>query len=164
MGRENTIVRRNGEKGDIPDRSSRYFEQQGYWYFRTREGMDIGPFDTQENAEDGVNGFIGFLKQAREDVVTRITKYVKLQPRKDEKDEKDTNNHSTVSADVMSSRTDRLFAQGDYWYFRTREGMDIGPFDNRGEASIGAKGFVEFLEDSQPEVVHRVTSYIRAAH
>lgn len=155
MTKENTEVRRSGEKGVTPERSRRYFEQQGYWYFRTREGMDIGPFDTQQSAEEGVNGFIGFLLQAREDVVTRITKYVKLQPRKDEK-------NSNITIDIMPRRTDRLFYQGDYWYFRTREGMDIGPFDNRGEASVGAKGFIEFLEGSQPEVVNRVTSYISA--
>jgi len=41
--------------------------------------------------------------------------------------------------------------------------MDIGPFDTRGEAAIGARSFISFLEGSQPEVVSRVTDYIKVA-
>ncbi len=140
---------RAGEYNAFSVRSNRYFEQKSYWYFRTREGMDIGPFDSNKEAQEGVNGFIGFLKEAHDDVVVKINKYVRRQPRQEE-------------AEVTGSRTDRIFEQSHYWYFRTREGMDIGPFDSRGEAAIGVKGFVSFLEESQPEVVSRVTSYIRA--
>jgi hypothetical protein len=156
MAEKNIVVRCGEGNRQTPIRSSRYFEQQGYWYFRTREGMDIGPFDTYHSAQEGVRGFVGFLMEAKDDVVTRITKYVKLQPRKDEKT-------SDITTDFMPQRTDRLFFQGGYWYFRTREGMDIGPFDNRGEAAVGVRGFIDFLEGSQPEVVHRVTCYISAA-
>jgi len=140
---------RLGEQECPHIRSERFFQQEAYWYFRTREGFDIGPYDQQAEAEAGLNGFIGFLQQAQEDVVTKVTTYLKLQPRKDE------------TADVPK-RADRLFSQDNYWYFRTREGMDIGPFDNRGEAAIGAKSFIGFLEGSQPELVSRVTNYIKA--
>jgi hypothetical protein len=142
--------RRNGEAITAPMRSDRFFQQEAYWYFRTREGLDIGPFDKKEDAKAGLNGFIGFLRQAHEDVVTKITTYIKLQARKDEQIN-------------VPARTDRLFQQENYWYFRTREGMDIGPFDTRGEASLGAKSFIGFLESSQPEVVSRVTDYIKVA-
>jgi chromatin remodeling complex protein RSC6 len=140
---------RLGEQKHSHTRSERFFQQEAYWYFRTREGFDIGPFDRQIDAETGLNGFIGFLQQAHEDVVTKITTYIKLQTRKDE------------TLDVPK-RSDRLFSQDNYWYFRTREGMDIGPFDNRGDAAVGAKSFIGFLEGSQPEIVSRVTSYIKA--
>ncbi len=152
MDETNNTTFRSGESGPLPNRSCRFFEQEKYWYFRTREGLDIGPFDQLKDAEEGLNGFIGFLKQAQADVVTRITKYIKLQPRKDEKS----------STDELPVRMDRFYEQDNYWYFRTREGMDIGPFDDRGNASIGAKGFVSFLEESQPEIVSRVTNYISA--
>jgi chromatin remodeling complex protein RSC6 len=142
--------RRNGESETAIARSDRFFQQEAYWYFRTREGLDIGPFDKKEDAETGFNGFLGFLQQAHEDVVTKITTYIKLQARKNEKIN-------------VPARTDRLFEQENYWYFRTREGMDIGPFDTRGEASVGAKSFVGFLEGSQPEIVSRVTDYIKVA-
>lgn len=141
---------RTGESGNSAIRSDRFFEQENYWYFRTREGLDIGPFDSLDCAKEGLNGFIGFLKQAHNDVVTKITKYITQQPRKNE----------TLDIPV---RSDRIFEQNHYWYFRTREGMDIGPFDTRGDAAVGAKGFISFIEESQPDVVTRVTDYIRSA-
>lgn len=142
--------RRHGEAKIALIRSDRFFQQEAYWYFRTREGLDIGPFDSKEDAETGFNSFLGFLRQAHEDVVTKITTYITLQARKDEKIN-------------VPSRTDRLVEQDNYWYFRTREGMDIGPFDTRGEAAVGAKSFIGFLEGSKPEVVSRVTDYIKVA-
>lgn len=141
---------RAGESKTHSIRSERFFHQENYWYFRTREGLDIGPFDQRQDAEAGLRGFINFLQQTQEDVVTKITTYIKLQARKDE------------NIDVPA-RTDRLFEQNNYWHFRTREGMDIGPFDTRGEAAVGAKNFVSFLETSQPEVISRVTDYIKVA-
>lgn len=149
MDKQNAIKLRANESGEVPIRTHRFFEQESYWYFRTREGLDIGPFDNLVGAQEGLDGFLGFLQQAHNDVVTKITRYTKLQPRKSE------------SIDIPV-RTDRIFEQNQYWYFRTREGMDIGPFDNRGDAVIGAKGFIRFLEESQPEVVTRVTNYIRS--
>lgn len=150
MNINNHAIPRNGETTQRSVRSDRFFEQESYWYFRTREGLDIGPFDTESEAKAGLNGFIGFLQQAKSDVVTRITKYVTLQTRKNDIQE-------------IPSRTHRLFEQNNYWYFRTREGMDIGPFDSRGCAAVGAKGFVAFIEESTPDVVDRVTDYIRIA-
>ena len=29
---------------NIPERSERLFTHSGMWYFRTREGKDVGPF------------------------------------------------------------------------------------------------------------------------
>ena len=148
INNSNTILR-FGEKKHSSIRSERFFQQENYWYFRTREGLDIGPFNKKIDAEAGLDGFIGFLAQAHEDVVTKITTYIKLQARKDE-------------AIDVPKRADRIFIQDNYWYFRTREGMDIGPFDTRGDAAVGAKSFIDFLEGSQPEVVSRVTNYIKA--
>lgn len=60
-------------------------------------------------------------------------------------------------------RNERLFKQGDYWYFRTREGMDIGPFDVKADAEQGVASFIEFLGKAEPEVIHRIHEYVTAA-
>ncbi len=52
---------RPGEQGPIPGRSERIFVKQGYFYYRTREGIDIGPFDSEADAARGVEDFVGFL-------------------------------------------------------------------------------------------------------
>jgi len=33
-------------------------------------------------------------------------------------------------------RRERVFERGGYWYFRTREGIDVGPYTSRFEAEI----------------------------
>lgn len=52
---------RTGEQGQIPERSGRFLEKEGYWYYTTREGVDIGPFDSRDDAEIGVGEFIDFI-------------------------------------------------------------------------------------------------------
>lgn len=57
-------VNRNGEKGTIPKRTDRYYQEDNAWYFYTREGSNIGPFDNQQDAERGFKDFIDFVSLA----------------------------------------------------------------------------------------------------
>ena len=66
---------RNGENGNIPDRSGRFVEKSGYWYYMTREGVDIGPFDSRADAEIGVGEFIDFICASAPDAAKIIEKY-----------------------------------------------------------------------------------------
>ena len=72
---DNLDKSRKGENGDLPNRSDRLFTQHNYWYFRTREGMDIGPYDSKNDATNGINSFLDFLNTAEEKVVERISEY-----------------------------------------------------------------------------------------
>ena len=47
-------------------------------------------------------------------------------------------------------RSDRVFGAGDQWYFHTREGIDIGPYDTRFEAEIEAGMLREMLLGVEP--------------
>ena len=76
MTMDSVAMSRKEEAGNVPVRSDRLFTQHNYWYFRTREGMDIGPFDSISEAIDGINGFMDFLTTSEPEVVTRVTKYV----------------------------------------------------------------------------------------
>lgn len=67
------------------------------------------------------------------------------------------------STSIVPIRSERLFMQHNYWYFRTREGMEIGPFDTSTEANEGIKGFMDFVHTSEPEIVERVTEYVTHA-
>ena len=71
-------VNRKGESEASQERSESYeriFMQRNYWYFRTREGMDIGPYDSQTDAISGISSFIEFLSTAEKKVVERISEY-----------------------------------------------------------------------------------------
>lgn len=52
---------RQGEQGPTPTRSDRFFQKDDYWYYTTREGVDIGPFDTREEARTGCCDFVEFI-------------------------------------------------------------------------------------------------------
>lgn len=54
-------LNRTGEQGNVPDREDRFFISKEYWYYTTREGVDIGPFDTLEDAIHGAGEFIEFI-------------------------------------------------------------------------------------------------------
>ena len=56
-----TILNRTGEQGSVPDRNTRLLQKDRYWYYTTREGVDIGPFDGRNDAEVGVGEFIDFI-------------------------------------------------------------------------------------------------------
>lgn len=45
-------------------RSNRYFKLSDYWYFTTREGATLGPYDSKEQAEQAVKDYIEFVNQA----------------------------------------------------------------------------------------------------
>lgn len=45
------MVSRRNESGKTWFRSERVFNTNGRWYFHTREGVDVGPYESQLEAE-----------------------------------------------------------------------------------------------------------------
>ncbi|RMA80264.1 DUF6316 family protein [Umboniibacter marinipuniceus] len=39
---------------------SRFYTENEFWFFRTRESVNIGPFDTIEAARAGLNEYLSF--------------------------------------------------------------------------------------------------------
>lgn len=55
-------------------REDRFFQLENNWYFTTREGVVMGPFDSREVAEQEVQTFIDFMKAAQGPVTGLIKK------------------------------------------------------------------------------------------
>ena len=66
---------RAGEEGSVPVRNGRFLEKDGYWYYSTREGVDIGPFDCREDAEVGVGEFIDFICASEPKIADILKQY-----------------------------------------------------------------------------------------
>lgn len=60
---------RKGESGNPPPRSSRIFHMENLWYFATREGADIGPFHSRDEAKSGLQDFIQFIQLANKNTL-----------------------------------------------------------------------------------------------
>ncbi len=69
------IDNRTGEEGKVPPRHGRFHQKDGYWYYSTREGVDIGPFDSRADAEDGLGEFIDFICAAEPNIVEILAQY-----------------------------------------------------------------------------------------
>ena len=63
---------RQGETGQPPPRSSRIFNMENDWYFSTREGSDIGPFGSRDEASDGLTDFLQFLQLANQQTLNNF--------------------------------------------------------------------------------------------
>lgn len=72
---EGLSMNRTGEEKGLPKRMSRFTRRDGYWYYSTREGIDIGPFDSKHEAESGARGFIDFITHAEPQVISSLSKY-----------------------------------------------------------------------------------------
>jgi Domain of unknown function (DUF6316) len=59
----------------------------------------------------------------------------------------------TGEVGAVPMRTDRFFAVNSAWYFATREGASIGPFDNKGDAQRGLTDFIDFVKLAEPRVL-----------
>lgn len=68
---------RAGEQGPVPTRSSRLFLDGNQWFFHTREGTDIGPYKTEQEAETGLKDFIEFMQLANPKLLSNF--YAALQ-------------------------------------------------------------------------------------
>lgn len=69
-----SIDNRQGESGPVPLRTDRFFAAQGEWYFATREGAPIGPFEDKGEARKGLDDFIEFLELAEPKILSRLYK------------------------------------------------------------------------------------------
>ena len=65
---------RKGETAKHPDRSDRVLQKGDYWYFHTREGVMIGPFDNKELALKGANDYVGFAIDADPALLGKLVK------------------------------------------------------------------------------------------
>ena len=62
-----------------------------------------------------------------------------------------TNNGQPASSNV--ERTESVFCQNDLWYFRTREGKEVGPFRYQSEAQSNLDCFLADLRARlQPDI------------
>ena len=59
-------IPRQDESGGqpAPIRSDRFFKLHNFWFFATREGASVGPFDSKEGAVSAVADFIEFAQKA----------------------------------------------------------------------------------------------------
>ena len=64
-----TLSSRSGENESHPIRNERFFQMEHHWYYTTREGVNVGPFDSYHEADQGVAEFIEFVSAADDKIL-----------------------------------------------------------------------------------------------
>ena len=64
--------RRDDTEAFKSSRDERYFNYDGRWYFATREGVIMGPYDSRAQAIAETNTYIAFIKAAKSPVLSVI--------------------------------------------------------------------------------------------
>ena len=64
--------------------------------------------------------------------------------------------------DVVPMRSDRFYAAKGAWFFSTREGAAIGPFDDKAEAAKGLQDFIEFMHLAEPKTLTKLYAALSA--
>ena len=54
--------RKDNSQTPVPDRSERIFNEQDLWYFKIREGDEVGPFRYRSEAQSNLERFMEQLK------------------------------------------------------------------------------------------------------
>ncbi len=64
-------------------------------------------------------------------------------------------------------RSERVFLEGDQqWYFQTREGVDVGPYDSQFEAEIEAGLLKELIREVEGErsIMRVIHDFVAESH
>ena len=57
-------------------------------------------------------------------------------------------------------RSDRFIQKDGYWYYSTREGVYIGPFDDKSGAIGGCCEFIDYVCSENPGFAHTLKQYL----
>jgi hypothetical protein len=66
---------RAGEDARVWFRTSRFFSVDDVWFFATREGIDVGPYESKESAQSDAQQLLRRLQAARNDTEARLAIY-----------------------------------------------------------------------------------------
>lgn len=58
----------------------------------------------------------------------------------------------------VSRQPNRVYSEGGGWYFTTREGKPMGPFDSESDAQQGLRDFIEFIHLAPLDTLASLTS------
>ncbi|MFU8817876.1 MAG: DUF6316 family protein [Pseudomonadales bacterium] len=125
------------------------FSHDGQWYFGACDSLHVGPYADRSTAEAKSAEVVDQLSSVASDG-DRLRLVRKLL--REEWDQvvlsSTTEEGSIEQVDVASPpmqvrqgeplrnwfRSNRFFKSGEMWFFTTREGVDVGPFDSQAEA------------------------------
>ena len=66
---------------------------------------------------------------------------------------------SDSSSSAARMRSDRYFKLSDYWYFITREGATLGPYDSKDQAQQAVADYIQFVNQATPAMIKLLATH-----
>lgn len=70
-----------------------------------------------------------------------------------------TRESDPTGASSARVRSNRYFKLSDYWYFTTREGATLGPYDSKGQAEKAVTDYIQFVNQTTPSVLKLLATH-----
>jgi hypothetical protein len=139
----------------MPERSQRIVPEDGDWYFRTRERELVGPYRTRENADKAARTYTRFCRNlSREHLRTLIQQH--LENLRLQTEEESAQPLREGEMEVPASRKARITGQDSRWFFQTREGELVGPYDARKTAADASNTFLQFVQKVDKKMIRQL--------
>lgn len=71
---------RKGELGAVPFRSGRFFYIDSKWYFACREGKEVGPYPSKQDAEKALAEYVEKMECSEEEPLAEESATPAYQP------------------------------------------------------------------------------------
>ncbi len=136
---------RAGEDYQPPSRSNRILVVEDHWFYRTREGQEVGPYPCRSSAEKAASSFAQFTRRVNSGNFVDVISIHLNRIRKRALQEAQVPFREGES-DVPRTRHPRVIHSNEHWYVATREGPRLGPYKAPEEASESAQLFTSFVK------------------
>ena len=141
-----TALGREGEDFQPPSRTNRFLAVENQWFYRTREGREIGPYACRSSAEEAAVAFAEFTSRVNSSNLDDLI-YIHI-----DRVCKQANEQSRVplrdgESAVPRTRHPRIVHRDQQWFFTTREGRSVGPYEAQEEARESAQLFTSFTKN-----------------
>ncbi len=128
------------------------FEANKGWYVGSQHGFSVGPYESEDVAKAQSSEIKGHLGRADN---TGQTLHIirELLETRDVGYRRPGEAQSVRAGETprLRYRAERFFALEGKWYFMTREGVDVGPYDSRSAAERDAVSLVRLLKECETE-------------
>jgi len=70
-----------------------------------------------------------------------------------------TREGDSANSAAVPLRSDRYFKLSDNWYFITREGATLGPYDSKDQAQLAVADYIQFVNQASPAMIKLLATH-----
>ncbi len=140
------------------------------WYIGSPDGFRVGPYPRRDTAGRRSEAITATLRRCRStsDTVRTVRRFLHEQSTAEGRRLRSGQTAPAPTGSVAAPpvragepqrtwfRTSRFFSVGEVWFFTTREGIDVGPYESKAAAQRDAARLLDILKATATEAEARL--------